>query len=129
MKIDHIAIWVKDLEASKNFYQKYFEAKANIKYHNATKNFESYFLSFDNGCRLELMQKPGILEETRSYNAQKMGIIHIAVSVGGKENVDKLTNQLKNDGIRIVGQPRTTGDGYYESVILDPEGNIIEITE
>jgi len=129
MRIDHIAIWVKDLEASKNFYEKYFEATANAKYHNPNKKFESYFLAFDNGCRLELMQKPGILEENRNYDAQKMGIIHIALSVGSKENVDKLTNQLRADGIRIVGQPRTTGDGYYESVILDLEDNIIEITE
>lgn len=129
MKIDHIAIWVKDLEATKSFYEKYFKATANAKYHNASKNFESYFLSFADGCRLELMQKPGILEESRSYDAQKIGIIHFSLSVGSKVNVDILTNRLRADGIRIVGQPRTTGDGYYESVILDPEDNIIEITE
>lgn len=129
MRIDHIAIWVKDLEATKSFYEKYFEAIANAKYHNPNKKFESYFLSFDNGCRLELMQKPGISEEKRNYDAQKMGLIHFALSVGSKENVDKLTEKLRTDGIRIVGQPRITGDGYYESVILDPEDNIIEITE
>ncbi|MDR2238675.1 MAG: VOC family protein [Chryseobacterium sp.] len=129
MKIEHIAIWVKDLEQSRMFYQKYFGAVSNEKYHNPVKNFESYFLSFDNGCRLELMTKPDIQNNENSYEIQKYGIIHLAFSTGSRENVDELTEALRNDGYRIVGEPRTTGDGYYESVILDPENNIIEITE
>ena len=129
MKIEHIAIWVKDLEKSRMFYQKYFGAVSNEKYHNPVKNFESYFLSFENGCRLELMTKPDIQESENSFEAQKYGMIHLAFSTGSREKVDQLTETLRNDGYRIAGEPRTTGDGYYESVILDPEGNIIEITE
>ncbi|MDR6923025.1 VOC family protein [Chryseobacterium sp. 2987] len=129
MKIEHIAIWVKDLEKSRMFYQKYFGAVSNKKYHNPVKNFESYFLSFENGCRLELMTKSDIQENENSFEAQKYGIIHLAFSTGSHEKVDQLTETLRNDGYRIAGEPRTTGDGYYESVILDPEGNILEITE
>ena len=129
MKIEHIAIWVKDLEKSRMFYQKYFGAVSNEKYRNPVKNFESYFLSFENGCRLELMTKPDIQENENSFEAQKYGMIHLAFSTGSREKVDQLTETLRNDGYRIAGEPRTTGDGYYESVILGPEGNIIEITE
>lgn len=129
MKIEHIAIWVKDLEKSRMFYQKYFGAVSNEKYHNPVKNFESYFLSFENGCRLELMTKADIQESENSFEVQKYGMIHLAFSTGSREKVDQLTETLRNDGYRIAGEPRTTGDGYYESVILDPEGNIIEITE
>lgn len=128
MKIEHIAIWVRNLENTRAFYQKYFNAKSNAKYHNKTTNFQSYFLEFQNGCRLELMNKPEINEENKSYEKQKLGIIHFAFSVGSKDKVDSLTMQLENDGFNIIGKPRTTGDGYYESVILDPENNIIEIT-
>lgn len=129
MKIEHIAIWVKDLEKSRMFYRKYFGAFSNEKYRNPVKNFESCFLSFENGCRLELMTRPDIQENENSFEAQKYGIIHLAFSTGSREKVDRLTEILRNDGYRIAGEPRTTGDGYYESVILDPEGNIIEITE
>ena len=129
MKIEHIAIWVKDLEKSRMFYRKYFGAVSNEKYRNPVKNFESFFLSFENGCRLELMTRPDIQENENSFEAQKYGIIHLAFSTGSREKVDLLTEILRNDGYRIAGEPRTTGDGYYESVILDPEGNIIEITE
>ncbi len=129
MKIEHIAIWVKDLEKSRMFYRKYFGAVSNEKYRNPVKNFESFFLSFENGCRLELMTRPDIQENENSFEAQKYGIIHLAFSTGSREKVDRLTEILRKDGYRIAGEPRTTGDGYYESVILDPEGNIIEITE
>lgn len=127
MKIEHIAIWVKDLEKSRSFYQRYFGAVANNKYHNPVKNFESYFLSFDNGCRIEIMTKPDIMENEKNYMAQQYGIIHFAFSVGSKEKVNELTEILRKDGYTIAGESRTTGDGYYESVILDPENNIIEI--
>jgi lactoylglutathione lyase len=132
MKIEHLAIWSRDLEKLKSFYEKYFQVKAGEKYINPTKNFHSYFLSFDEGCRLEIMQMPGILAKENdpdSYRGkQALGIIHFAISVGSKERVDLLTEQLRHDGFEIVGEPRTTGDGYYESVVLDPEGNRIEIT-
>ncbi len=129
MKIEHIAFWVKDLEKIRDFYERYFGAASNEKYHNPAKHFESYFLSFSNGCRLEIMTRPDIGESNSSYDAQKSGIIHLAFSTGSKVKVDELTERLRKDGYRIAGEPRTTGDGYYESVILDPENNIIEITE
>jgi len=128
MKIEHIAIWAKDIEKLKNFYANYFQATVGPKYFNTKKNFESYFLNFDSGCRLEIMQMPGIPESKNDALQQFTGIIHFAISVDSKEIVDKLTERLRNDGYEIVGEPRTTGDGYYESVVLDPEGNRIEIT-
>lgn len=128
MKIEHLAIWVKDIEEMKAFYEKYFGGKAGEQYHNSTKNFTSYFLSFEEGCRLELMQKPEIPANQNNLLKQYIGIIHFAISVGSKQRVDDLTNELRRANHKIVGEPRTTGDGYYESVVLDPEGNRIEIT-
>lgn len=128
MKIEHIAIWTRDLERVRSFYEKYFKALAGNKYFNPKKNFQSYFLSFESGCRLEIMQMPGIPDSTNNVNEQFSGIIHFAIEVGSKMIVDSLTEQLRRDGFQIVGEPRTTGDGYYESVVLDPEGNRIEIT-
>jgi lactoylglutathione lyase len=128
MRIDHIAIWAKDLEQLKVFYEKYFQAKAGEKYFNPKKNFNSYFLTFDSGCRLEIMQMPGIPESANDIYKQFSGLIHFAIGVGTKEKVDSITESLRKDGYEIVGEPRTTGDGYYESVALDPEGNRIEIT-
>src|SRR5207253_1224052 len=106
----------------------YFGARAGKKYHNPKKDFHSYFLSFDSDCRLEIMQMPGIPDSQNDIYKQFSGLIHFAIGVGTKEKVDGLTSQLRNDGFEIVGEPRTTGDGYYESVVLDPEGNRIEIT-
>ena len=126
MRIEHIAIWVTDLEAMRTFYETYFNAVAGEKYHNPTKEFTSYFLSFTDGARLELMHKPSITATTD--NEVNTGFIHFAMSVGSKEQVDFLTEKLRENGFTIAGEPRTTGDGYYESVILDPEGNQIEIT-
>jgi lactoylglutathione lyase len=128
VKIDHIAIWTFDLERLKTFYEKYFGGEAGNKYHNAQKGFESYFLSFGNGCRLEIMKKPGIHKSPNNTNEEYSGLIHFAIAVGSRNAVDDLTNQIRNDGYIIIGEPRTTGDGYYESVILDPDGNRIEIT-
>lgn len=129
MKIEHIAFWVNDLEKMKNFYQTYFGGKPNEKYHNPKKNFTSYFITFEGGARLELMNKPGIDQNANEFSNQKIGITHLAFSVGSVEKVNELTEKLRSDGLEIVGEPRTTGDGYFESVILDPEKNIIEITE
>jgi len=125
MKIEHIAIWVKDLEHMKNFYQTYFNANAGNLYHNPKKQFQSYFLSFESGCRIELMHNPDI---TESEIKQRIGLTHFAISVGSRQEVDNVTNRLSKDGYEVIGQPRATGDGYYESVILDPEKNSIEIT-
>lgn len=126
MKIEHLAIWVNNLEAMRTFYETYFGAKAGERYHNPTKKFYSYFLSFEEGCRLELMNRPDILQNKNS--GEYIGMIHFAISVGSKAKVDSLTEVLRQANYKIVGEPRTTGDGYYESVILDPEGNRIEIT-
>ncbi len=127
MKIEHLAIWVNDLEAMKTFYEKYFQAKAETRYHNPKKQFYSYFLSFEDGCRLELMTRPDILPNA-NRDKEYEGIIHFAISVGSVEQVDALTERLRKDGYPIIGEPRTTGDGYYESVVFDPERNRIEIT-
>lgn len=128
MKIEHISLWVNDLEVMKIFYVKYFDMTANEKYTNSKKGFSSYFLSFKNdGTRIELMHRPDITD----FLTQKgllNGLTHFAISVGSKEQVDGLTEQLRQDGYTIEGEPRTTGDGYYESIVLDPEGNPIEIT-
>ncbi|MDX5585216.1 MAG: VOC family protein [Aureibaculum sp.] len=128
MKIDHLAIWVKDLEKMKDFYITYFNMKCGDKYVNDKKNFSSYFLSFNDGPRIELMYRPDISEQF-GIKGEHNGLTHIAISVGNKGNVNKLTDLIRNSGFRIISEPRTTGDGYYESVIEDPERNLIEITE
>ncbi|NOR74143.1 MAG: glyoxalase/bleomycin resistance/extradiol dioxygenase family protein [Draconibacterium sp.] len=128
MKIEHIAIWVNDLEVMKDFYTKYFNMKCSNKYENPKKKFASYFLSFDNGARIEIMFRADISEKISNKGISN-GLTHIAFSVGSIKKVDELTEVIRNNGFEIYGEPRTTGDGYYESVVLDPEGNHIEITE
>lgn len=128
MKIEHIALWVNDLELMKVFYEKYFNGIAGEKYNNPKKNFNSYFIKFDGGIRLELMHNPDVPEKLNQGGLQHMGLIHFAMSVGTKEKVDSLTEKLRTDGFKVIGEARVTGDGYYESVILDPENNQIEIT-
>ena len=127
MRIEHIAMYVNDLEAAKDFFVKYFGAVSNEGYHNKTTDFRSYFLAFDDGARLELMKKPQMDDAEKTLN--RTGYIHIAFSLGSKEAVDELTERLKNDGYQVISGPRTTGDGYYESCIVGIEGNQIEITE
>jgi lactoylglutathione lyase len=129
MHIEHVAIWTKDLERVKEFYMTYFEAKAGEKYVNPVKQFESYFLTFASGSRLELMSSPTIPKSQDDSETQFTGYIHLALSVGSKEKVDALTATLKNEGYQLIDGPRHTGDGYYESCVLDPDGNRIEITE
>ena len=126
MKIEHIALYVNNLEEARNFFAKYFDAKSNDGYHNFQTDFRSYFLSFDDGARLEIMNKPEMTDLPKDL--VRTGYAHIAFSVGSKEKVDALTAQLKSDGYEIVSGPRTTGDGYYESCIVAIEGNQIEIT-
>ncbi|SDW38126.1 lactoylglutathione lyase [Lutibacter oricola] len=128
MKIDHIAIWVNDLEKIKEFYLQFFDVTSNKKYYNPKKEFSSYFLSFENGARIELMHSPKVSEVIKN-NSDSFGYAHIAISTGSIEKVNELTEIIRKNGYQIIGEPRTTGDGYYESVILDPEGNLIEITE
>jgi len=125
MNIAHIAIWVNDLEAMKDFYSRYFEGKSNEKYINPLKGFESYFISFESGAKLELMHKQSINKHVDID--ERLGITHIAFKLGSKETVLSLTETLRSDGFRVVGEPRLTGDGYFESVVLDIEGNRIEL--
>lgn len=126
MKIEHIAMYVNDLEGAKEFFCRYLGAKPNEGYHNRTTDFRSYFLTFSGGARLELMHKPDMQDTPKHPN--RTGLIHLAFSVGSKENVDSLTARMKEDGYEVLSGPRTTGDGYYESCIVGFEGNLIEIT-
>ncbi len=126
MKIEHVALYVNDLESARSFFMKYLGAKSNDVYHNPKTNFRSYFLSFDDGARLEIMNKPKMLDFPKEL--ARTGYAHIAFSVGSKEKVDELTAELKTGGYEVVSGPRTTGDGYYESCIVVIEGNQIEIT-
>ncbi len=125
MRIEHVAYWVLNLERMQSFFVKYFDARCGNKYVNEKKGFESYFLEFDDGARLELMKKMGI---DQKKEIQMLGITHLAISLGSKEKVIELTERLQSDGFEIVDGPRTTGDGYFESVVLDPEGNPLELT-
>lgn len=125
IKIEHIGIWVKDLELMKDFYTNYFKGVSRKKYTNSIKKFESYFIIFESGAKLELMHKESISNE--NTNEEQIGISHIAFSLGSVDAVLMLTERFRTDGIRILGEPRTTGDGYFESVVLDIEGNRIEL--
>lgn len=126
MNIEHIAMYVTDLEAAKNFFVKYLNGKPNEGYHNKVTDFRSYFISFDEGARLEIMTKPGMTDEVKQ--TARTGYIHIAFRVGSKEKVNQLTEKLKADGFEVISGPRNTGDGYYESCVIGIEGNQIEIT-
>lgn len=126
MKIDHLAMYVADLEGAKNFFIKYFSAQANDLYHNPKTSLKTYFLTFDDGSRLEIMTRDDLENPEKSLT--RTGYIHLAFALGSKEKVDNLTAKLKEDGYQILSGPRTTGDGYYESSVLGFEGNQIEIT-
>ena len=126
MRIEHIAMYVNDLEAAREFFIKYLDAKSNDGYHNKNTDFRSYFLSFDDGARLEIMNKPGMSDDAKEL--ARTGYVHLAFSLGSKDKVDQLTERLKADGYEVVSGPRTTGDGYYESCIIAIEGNQIELT-
>lgn len=126
MKIEHIAMYVNDLEGAKKFFETYFEAVSNQGYHNKTTDFKSYFLTFEDGARLEIMNRPGMQDDAKGL--YRTGFVHLAFRVGSKERVDELTERLQKDGFEVISGPRTTGDGYYESCIVGIEGNQIEIT-
>ncbi|MFH0842816.1 MAG: VOC family protein [Bacteroidota bacterium] len=124
MNLDHIALWVIDLEREKEFFLRYFDCTAGEKYCNPSKGFTSYFIAFPGGGRIEIMKREGMEPAGRGESA---GYAHIAVSAGTREEVDRLTHKLRSEGVPVESGPRITGDGYYESVILDPENNVIEI--
>lgn len=127
MRIEHIAMYVNNLEATKDFFVEFFGASSNTKYHNPKTGLETYFLSFDDRTRLEIMTRPDMVSSEKTLTST--GYIHLAFSVGSKEKVDTLTSELEQAGYEIISGPRTTGDGYYESCVVGPEGNPIEITE
>ena len=126
MRAEHVALYVNDLEAARDFFVSYLGGKSNDGYHNKTTGFRSFFISFDEGARLEIMSKPEMIDAEKPIN--RTGYAHVAFSVGSKERVDELTARLKADGFPVISGPRTTGDGYYESCSIAIEGNQIEIT-
>ena len=126
MRIEHIAMYVNDLEAARDFFVKYFGGSSGSGYHNETTGFRSYFVSFDDGSRLEIMNRPQI-DDMQKKDA-RTGYVHIAFSLGSAAEVDQLTEKFRADGYEVISGPRTTGDGYYESCIAAFEGNIIELT-
>ena len=126
-RIEHLALWTRDIERSAAFYVTYFGATAGTRYANTSKGFESCFLSFGGGARLEIMKTTTMLPVAIEAGAQRMGLTHFALSVGAERHVDELTQRLAKDGYPVLDGPRRTGDGYYESVVLDPDGNRVEI--
>jgi lactoylglutathione lyase len=128
MHIEHIAIWTRDLMAMKEFYCTWFMAEAGPKYTNELKGFESFFLTFPSGARLELMRSAEMGDQSKGSYDTCFGYAHIAFSAGSEIRVDALTEQLREAGHIVVDEPHRTGDGYYESVVMDPDGNRIEIT-
>ncbi|MCT4594788.1 MAG: VOC family protein [Anaeromicrobium sp.] len=128
MRIEHVAIWTNNLEKLKDFYVEFFNGTCGEKYINSKKGFQSYFIKFQDGPRLELMEMYSIPSNKNDIEKQYIGIIHIAFSVGSKVKVDELTERLRSEGYKIVSEPRTTGDGYYESCVLDLDANRVEIT-
>lgn len=126
MHIEHIAMYVNDLEGARAFFTEYFHGAANEGYHNKSTGFRSYFLRFDDGSRLEIMSRPAMEDAEKSL--VRTGYVHIAFSLGSKAAVDAFTERLRHDGYDVISGPRTTGDGYYESCIIGFEGNQIELT-
>ena len=126
MKLEHVAMFVNDLESARDFFVKYLGGRSNDGYHNPKTDFRSFFISFDDGARLEIMNKPVMNDIEKPLN--RTGYVHLAFSVGSKEKVDELTDRLIKDGYELISGPRYTGDGYYESCIVGIEGNQIEIT-
>jgi lactoylglutathione lyase len=129
MTLEHAAIWTNNLEKLKDYYIKYFDAKSNDKYFNLNRNFQSYFLSFQSGGRLELMSGLNIPANSNdTIQKQHLGIIHLAFGVDTMNEVNEKAKQLQDDGYKILSGPRKTGDGYYEFETLDPDNNRLEVT-
>jgi lactoylglutathione lyase len=127
MRIHHIAIWTPDLDRLKRFYEKYFYSRCGEKYSNPTKSYDSYFLTFDDGASVEIMCRADIPLSPVDPMTRATGYNHLSLAVGSEMEVDRLTRLLAADGYALVDGPRRTGDGYYESVVLDPDGNRLEI--
>lgn len=127
MTLDHIAIWTPDIEKLKEFYVKFFNGRANEKYINHKTGFESYFVTFESGSRLEIMQLPGILENMNPVEKQHYGIIHLAFRLSDMQSVIEKSGEMEKAGFRILRGPRVTGDGYFEFETLDPDNNRIEV--
>lgn len=124
MRIEHVGLWVTDLENMKSFYEKYFAAKSSSLYVNPKTKFESYFLTFEKGSRLEIMHKKFLAP----HSHEALGYAHLAFALQDKAEVDAMVKTFMADGYPLLNGPRVTGDGYYEAVICDPEGNLIELT-
>ena len=127
-RLEHVALWTTDIERLCGFYARYFGATPAALYRNAARGFESRFLSFDGGARLEVMRAAGLALVTPAPGAERHGLTHVAISVGSEAGVDALAAALRADGHAVLDGPRRTGDGYYEAVVLDPDGNRVEIT-
>jgi lactoylglutathione lyase len=127
-RIEHIALWTDDIERLAGFYTRYFGASMGSRYENPAKGYESHFLTFEDGARLELMRTSTLKPIRHESGAQRMGLTHLAIALGTERRVDALTADLRTAGFTVVDGPRRTGDGYYESVVLDPDGNRIELT-
>ena len=127
MRLEHVAVWTRDLERLRAFYERWLGAAAGDRYERRETGFASYFLSFGDGARLELMSRPDVPATEDSPYDQATGLTHLAVSLGSEARVDELTAELAAAGIEVLDGPRRTGDGYYESVVLDPDGNRIEL--
>lgn len=129
MTLEHVAIWTNQLETLKEYYVKYFQGKSNDKYTNNSKDYNSYFLSFASGARLELMSMPVIpANQNDTIQKQHLGIIHLAFGVDTLQEVEEKARQLQADGFPILSGPRKPGDGYYEFETLDPDNNRVEVT-
>jgi lactoylglutathione lyase len=127
MRIEHLAIWTYNLERLRDFYMHYFDASSTEIYYNHSREFRSYFLLFDGECRLEIMEMPNVGKSKNDPLKNYIGLNHFAIRVGSKNEVDHLTESIRSDGYKVLSEPRTTGDGYYESVVFDPDGNRVEI--
>ncbi|HKJ80271.1 MAG TPA: VOC family protein [Prolixibacteraceae bacterium] len=127
MRIDHIAVWTYNLEGLRNFYMHYFDASCGEIYYNHSREYRSYIMTFDGDCSIEIMEMPNVPKSKNNPLKEHSGIIHFAIKVGSKPEVNRITEMLRSDGFKVVGEPQTTGDGNYESLVLDPDGNRLEI--
>jgi lactoylglutathione lyase len=127
-RLEHVAVWTSDIERACDFYARYFDATVGAAYRNPARGFESRFVSFEGGARLEVMRSERLPLVTAEPGAERHGLTHLAISVGSEARVDELARRLQADGYGVIDGPRRTGDGYYEAVVLDPDGNRLEIT-
>jgi lactoylglutathione lyase len=127
VRIEHVSLWVADLEGSCAFYARHFGATVGARYENPAKGYASRFLSLGEGARIEIMSGTGLVPRSEPVPQRLLGLAHFALAVGNEQQVDALAMRLRAAGVAVVDGPRRTGDGYYEAVVLDPEGNRIEV--